>query len=63
MHKKFLKINHTKIDGGCQLGGKVVTHDSKTDLSLVDKEICIRLEIIHQQKKGLKSWQIPFPAC
>ena len=52
MRKKF-EINRTKIKGSCQLGGKVVTHDSKTDLSLVDKEICIRLEIIHQQKKGL----------
>ena len=33
MHKKF-KINRTKIKGGCQLGGKVVTHNSKNDLPL-----------------------------
>ena len=35
MHKKFV-INRTKIIGGCQLGRKVVTHDSKSDLALVD---------------------------
>ena len=28
MHKKF-EINRTKIKGGCQLGRKVVTHNSK----------------------------------
>ena len=33
MHKKF-EINQTKIKGGCQLGRKVVTHNSKNDLSL-----------------------------
>ena len=33
MHKKF-KINWTKIKGSCQLGRKVVTHDSKSDLPL-----------------------------
>ena len=26
--------NQTKIKGGCQLGRKVVTHDSKSDLPL-----------------------------
>ena len=34
MHKKF-EINQTKIKGGCQLGRKVVTHNSKSDLPLV----------------------------
>ena len=34
MHKTF-EINWTNIKGGCQLGRKVVTHDSKSDLSLV----------------------------
>ena len=28
MHKKF-EINRTKINGGCQSGRKVVTHNSK----------------------------------
>ena len=34
MHKKF-EINQRKIKGGCQLGIKVVTHNSMTDLPLV----------------------------
>ena len=33
MHKKF-EINPTKIKGGCQLGRKVVGHNSKSDLPL-----------------------------
>ena len=36
MHKKF-EINGTKIKGGCQLRRKVVTHNSKSDLPLVEK--------------------------
>ena len=35
MHKKF-EINRTKIKGSCQSGRKVVPHDSKKDLPLVD---------------------------
>ena len=35
MHKKF-EINLTKIKGGCQLGRKVVTHNSNSDLPLKD---------------------------
>ena len=31
MHKKF-EIIQTKINGGCQSGRKVVTHNSKSDL-------------------------------
>ena len=34
MHKKF-EINQTKIKGGCQSGRKVVAHNSKSDLALV----------------------------
>ena len=34
MHKKF-EINRTKIKGGSQLGRKVVTNNSKSDLPLV----------------------------
>ena len=34
MHKK-LEINRTKIKGSCQSGIKVVPHDSKSDLPLV----------------------------
>ena len=33
MHKKF-EINRTKVKGGCQSGGKVVTHNYKSDLPL-----------------------------
>ena len=33
MHKKF-EIRLTKIKGSCQLGRKVVTHNSKSDLPL-----------------------------
>ena len=38
MQKKF-EINQTKIKGGCQLGRKVVTHNSKSDLPLVTLDI------------------------
>ena len=34
MHKKF-EINGTKIQGGCLLGNKLVTHNSRLDLLLV----------------------------
>ena len=34
MHKKF-EINQTKIKGGCQLGRKEVTYNSKSDLPLL----------------------------
>ena len=37
MQKKF-EINRTKIKGGCQ-SGKKVTHNSKSDLTLVDSQI------------------------
>ena len=40
MHKKF-EINQTKIKGSCQLGRKVVTHNSKSDLPLVNIQIRI----------------------
>ena len=35
MNENF-DINGTKIKGGCQLGRKVVPHDSKSDLPLVE---------------------------
>ena len=35
MCKKF-EINRTKIKGGCHLGRKVVTHNSKSDLPLTN---------------------------
>ena len=35
MHKKF-ETNLTKIKGSCQSERKVVTHNSKSDLPLVD---------------------------
>ena len=34
IHKKF-EIDRTKIKGDCQLGKKVVTYNSKSDLPLV----------------------------
>ena len=40
MHKKF-EINQTKIKGGCQLGRKVVPHNSKSDLPLTTKLFCL----------------------
>ena len=33
--KKF-EMNRTKIKDGCQSGGKVLTHNSKSDLPLDD---------------------------
>ena len=48
MHKKF-ETNLTNIKGGCQSGRKVVTHDSRSDLSLA-----ILLEHMHK-KFGTKS--------
>ena len=33
MHKKF-EISKTKIKGSCQLGRKMITHNSKSDLPL-----------------------------
>ena len=33
--KKNFEINRTKIEGGCQSGRKVVTHNSKSDLALI----------------------------
>ena len=35
MDKKF-EINRTKIKGGCQSGRKMVTHNSKSNLPLVE---------------------------
>ena len=40
MHKKF-GINWTKIKGECQSGRKVVTHDSKSNLSLLTYYLAI----------------------
>ena len=37
MHKKF-EINWIKIRDGCQLGRKMVTHNSKSDLPLEIKK-------------------------
>ena len=34
MQKKF-RISWTKIKGGCQSGSKVITHNSKSDLTLI----------------------------
>jgi len=38
MHNKF-EMNWTKIKGGCELGIKVVTHNSKSDLSLASLHV------------------------
>ena len=52
MYMKF-EINRTKIKGGCQLGRKVVPHDSKNDLILVEQRY--PKSIIMQQQKFDKS--------
>ena len=39
MLKKF-EISQTKIKGGCQLGRKVVIHNSKSDLPLTSEYMC-----------------------
>ena len=46
MHKK-LEINLTKINGGCQSGRKLVTHDSKSDLPLTTNKAgtCVHLTL------------------
>ena len=36
---KTLEINRTKIRSGCQSGGKVVAHNSKSDLPLTCREV------------------------
>ena len=48
MYKKF-EINRTKIKGGCQLGRKVVTHNSMSDLPLVCRYV-LNLEDIRCEK-------------
>ena len=51
MHKKF-EINQTKIKDGCQSGRKVVTHNSKSDLPLVQlnlKHMQVYLQIHYRQ--------------
>ena len=37
--QKAFEINRTKIKGSCQSGGKVITHNSKSDLPLVHDQI------------------------
>ena len=64
MHKKF-EINRTKIKGGCKLGRKVVTHNSKSDLPLVNivffteliSNIFLEKSMFHSGKNPVKlSW-------
>ena len=40
MHKKF-EINQTKINGGCQSGRKVVTHNSKRIFEMVETKFIL----------------------
>ena len=42
MHKKF-EIDQKKIKGSCQLGRKVITHDSKSDLPLIYTFVCSQI--------------------
>ena len=56
VNKKF-EINRTKIKGGCQLGRKVLTHNSKSNLPLDSCE----LSTIFLRKSEQK--QIIFNAC
>ena len=55
MHKMF-EISQLKVKGGCQLGRKVVHHDSKSDLPLILKFLVYRsmhLENIKRAYGGL----------
>ena len=63
MHNKF-EINWTKIKGGCQLGRKVVTHNSKLDLPLailLEHTDC-KFEINWTWIKGGCQWEKKFMA-
>ena len=59
------EINWTKIRGGCQLGRKVVTHNSKSDLPLeVNRHFQDKVgwsEKVTIRKKGEwpKTWVLP----
>ena len=53
MHKKF-EINRKKIKGGCQSGRKVVTHNSKRDLPLVQPYNLAYVCIIHNINRKMK---------
>ena len=44
MHKKF-EIKRTKIKDGCQSRRKVVTHDSKSDLSLMNYILLNKMKV------------------
>ena len=52
MHKKF-ELNQTKIKGSCQLGRKVATHNSKSDLPLADcRQLWLTSSIMKQSTQG-----------
>ena len=52
MLKKF-EMTMTKFKGSCQLGRKVVTHDSNSDLPLVNTSVLIIAEIKENPAKIL----------
>ena len=52
MYKKF-EINPTKIKGSCQSGGKVVTHNSKSDLPLIQIEKSLIVLLNNSLKQAL----------
>ena len=54
MHKKF-KINQTKIKGSCQSGGKVVAHNSKSDLPLIAHSMYICYGAQEDRPKSIQS--------
>ena len=55
MHKKF-EINRTNIKGSCQLGRKLVTHNSKSDLPLVYIEfLSMNLQICSENMNTITS--------
>ena len=43
----ILKLNQIKLKGGCQLGKKVVPHNSKSDLPLVT---CHKVKAVNLQR-------------
>ena len=60
MQKKF-EINRTKIKGGCQSGGKVVTYISKIDLSLITSlKVNLIEKIIYLLCPRRNQWATPY---
>ena len=53
--QKF-EINRTKIKGGCQSGRKVVTHNSKSDLPLIQRQTIYGMFVVVSKFNQHKKW-------